>query len=85
MARGIEELIYNGVMEIVGDPVFAGALVLTLFIVFTLLQGIRTDGKIVILVPAFILSLAFIPILALPVVLVVSAVLYLGIMKVLKQ
>jgi predicted membrane protein len=60
---GLESIINGGIMNIVGDPLMAGLLVLGFFVLFVLIQGTRLDAKIAIIVPAGILSLAFAPVL----------------------
>jgi len=54
----LEQLIYQGFMTMVGDPLFLGFLVLGFFGTFVMLQGTRIDHKLAILVPAFILAMA---------------------------
>ncbi len=55
----IEEMFYNGFMGWAGDPVFLGLLVIAFFFIFVLLQNLRFDGKLVVLIPACLLALAF--------------------------
>jgi hypothetical protein len=56
----LEALIYNGFDSIIGgNMAIMGLLVLAFFGGFVLLQGTRTDVKALILVPAFVLSMAF--------------------------
>jgi hypothetical protein len=57
----LEQAIYEGALTAVGDPIFLGFLVFGFFLGFVVLQGQNLTGKMVILVPAGILALAFMP------------------------
>lgn len=46
-------------MDIVGDPLFIGILILVFFGVFVMLQNTRLDHKLAIMVPAALLALGF--------------------------
>jgi len=55
----LEGYVHDGTMNIVGDPIFIGFLVLIFFGVFVMLQNTRLDHKLAIMVPAALLSLGF--------------------------
>jgi hypothetical protein len=58
---GFEALMYQGALTAVGDPVFIGFLVFGFFFGFVVMQGQNLPGKTLVLVPAAILALAFLP------------------------
>lgn len=76
-----ESFIGNGLQSVFGDSMWFGILTLVWFGAFTLLQGLRLDAKLAILVPAAILSLMFIPALSFIIVIVLAVILYLALMK----
>ena len=51
----IEDMIGTGLNQTVGDPIFAGLLLLFFFVGYVFISGISYDGKIAVLIPAFIL------------------------------
>ncbi len=61
----LEAFIGNGMGQVVGDPIFLGLLVLGFLGGFVLLQNTRFDAKLLVIVPAMLLAMAFIPILPL--------------------
>ena len=79
--KPLEEFIYNGMLQLVGDPIFLGLLVFGFFLGFVLLQNTRYDSKLVILASASLLMLAFIPPLAVVFALVAAGIMYLGYLK----
>lgn len=81
----LEEMIYNGFLNTVGNPLFLGLLVLGVFSAFVLMQNTRTDAKVVILVPAFILASAFISPLLVLGGLALSVLLYLSVTKMMSR
>ena len=78
----LEQMIYESAVQSVGDPIILGLLTFGFFLGFVAMQGQRLEGKIFVLVPALILSLAFMP----PVVtilagLILGGILYLALRK----
>jgi hypothetical protein len=80
--RVIETLIYTSMVQIVGDPMILGLLILGFFGAFVMLQGTRLDGKMVILFPASILAVVYIGPLVVIIALVVGIMMYLAWMKI---
>lgn len=72
----LEQMIYENAVQTVGDPIVLGLLTFGFFLGFVLMQGQRLEGKIMVLVPALLLSLAFMP----PVVTIVSGLVLGGIL-----
>ncbi len=57
----LESWFAMGFASVVGDPLVAAILFLAVFIVSILLIIRSTDGRIALIVPTFILSMAFVP------------------------
>jgi len=76
MASTLEDMIGNGMGQIVGDPAITGLLFLVFFFGFVLIQPSRLDHKVAILIPATILSLVFIPFLSVLFAIVAGFLLY---------
>lgn len=57
----LETIMADGFMQVVGDPLFLGIIILGFFGALAMIQGTKLDGKLVIIVPAFILALSFFP------------------------
>lgn len=66
--------------DMVGNPLFLGILVFLTFIGVIILAKIRDDGRIMVIVPAGILALAFLPswVASTVVMLVLGAILFYG-------
>jgi hypothetical protein len=77
----LEEIIYTSGMQIAGDPVYLGLLVLGFFFGFVLLQGVRTDVKVLVMIPALFLATGFIPWLYLVIIVIAGVIFYLGISR----
>jgi hypothetical protein len=63
MADGLvtlENWMGDGFAQTVGDPIVMGLMLLGFFAGFTMLQGLRMDAKLLILVPVAILAIPFI-------------------------
>jgi len=71
----------DGFAQTVGDPIFLGIMIIGFFFGFTMLQGLRLDAKLLILVPAVILAFPFIPFLPLVLGLICAFVVYLAFTK----
>jgi hypothetical protein len=61
----IESLIGNTAGLVLGNPVFSGIIILLFFIGLAAIAKVSFEASLVFLVPAFILSFAFIPALRL--------------------
>lgn len=48
-------------MQIFGNPIYMGIVLVLIFFVWVMVSGMKTDGKILILVGAFFLGFAFLP------------------------
>lgn len=82
----LEQYIYEGALQAVGDPILLGLLVFGFFIGFVTLQGQRLEGKMAILAPAVFLALAFLPsVVTVLVGLVFGFILYLALMRLLSR
>lgn len=81
MATEIEGLMYNGMLEAVGDPIYIGLLVLAFFVGFVILQNTSLPLKLLISVGAVFLASAFIPFFGLLIGLIAGVILYAGIMR----
>lgn len=77
----LEALVYNGSMQIFGDPIFAGLLTAIFFGGFVFVQGQKLDGKLLGIGAGLILASAFIPGFIILVGLGFAFVLYKGLMK----
>jgi hypothetical protein len=83
MGNPFEELIYDGTLSVLGDPIYLGMLVLVFFVGFVILQGVNnTAAKGAIIFPAVLLATAFIPFGALLIGIFIGFVLYLALMKI---
>jgi len=81
-ANAFEDIIYQGAVYTVGDPMFIGLLVFIFFAGFVMLQNIPTSAKVLVLAGASILALAFMPTWIIVLVgLVMAGLLYLGVMR----
>jgi len=80
--NAFEEMMYNGAVWTVGDPMFLGLLVFVFFAGFVMLQNIPTSAKVLVLAGASILALAFMPTWIIILVgLALAGLLYLGVMR----
>ena len=77
----LETVIYESAMSIVGDPTYLGLLVLGFFFGFVTLQNVRTDVKVLIIVPAFFLALGFVPWFKALIIVVLGVLLFLGLSR----
>ena len=81
-ANAFEDIIYQGAVYTVGDPMWIGLLVFAFFTGFVLLQNIPTSAKVMVLAGAALLALAFMPTWIVVLVgLALAAILYLGVMR----
>jgi hypothetical protein len=78
---GLETMFSDGFTNTVGDPIFLGLILVGFLGAFVMLQGLRLDGKMLILVPALLLASAFIPFLPVLLGLALGFVLWLAISK----
>lgn len=85
MGSPIEAALANGMLGIVGDPLYTGLLVLGFFAGFVILQNTSLPLKVLIITGAAFLASAFIPFLGLITALATSALLYAGIMRVVNK
>ena len=81
----IESLIHNGALNTVGDPTFLGLLVLGFFLAFIFFQNTRFDAKMVVIIPATFLAIAFAPILMILTAFILSGLLYLALNKLISR
>lgn len=82
----IEDLVYFGMLGVLGDPIFMGLFIVGFFGAFVIAQSqTNTSMKIAVFVPAVLLAAAFIPFLALVIGLVVGFIAYLGLMKLIRK
>ena len=78
----LEEIINEGFMDIFGNPIFIGLFVIGFFVALIFITRQRLDMALLILIPAFIIGMAFMPTeLVLLVALGVAVIVYLAIMK----
>jgi hypothetical protein len=82
---GLEAIFYNGALSLVGDPIFLGFIVLALLGGWVMVAGFRLDAKLLGIVPAIILAVAFIPILYLLGGLAMALILYYALMKFMRR
>ncbi len=80
-----EEVIGNGFSDVVGDPTIAGIIFLGFFISFVMLQDTRLDAKLMVLVPAMILSMVYIPWLGILCALGFGSIVYLALTRFLNR
>lgn len=78
----LEELIYNGIIAIIGDATYIGVLILLFFGGIAVVLDTRLEFKIVIIIGASILALPFIPALFVPLVLISGILVFLAIIKI---
>lgn len=57
----LEEILAEGFLSVVGDPLFLGLILLGFFGALVFVQGTRLDGKLVVIVPVLLMSLLFLP------------------------
>lgn len=76
----LEQFIAQGFSAIIGNPLVLGIMLMGIFTGFVLLQGLRLDGKVAILVPVSLLAITLIPWFAVLIGLAVGVLLYLAIM-----
>jgi hypothetical protein len=77
----LEQIFADGFIGLVGDPVFLGLMIIGFFGAMVFVQGTRLDGKLAVFVPAFILSMVFVPFLAVFFALGISTILYFAFTK----
>jgi hypothetical protein len=77
----LAQLIGQGLASIFGNSMWLGVLVLIWFGVITLLQNLRLDAKLAILVPASLLAMVYLPIISIMVAIVFAVVLALAVEK----
>lgn len=77
----IEDVIGAGVAEVTGDPTITGLVFIGFFFAFVMLQGTRFEGKIVVLLPVFFLSLIFLPILLVFAIIAAAFIAYIAVMR----
>jgi len=82
MGTGLESNLAEGVLSAVGNPIYAGLLVLGFFAGFVILQNTSFPLKATIVVAACFLAAAYIPFLGLIAALVSAVILYAGAMRV---
>lgn len=78
----LEDLMFQGAMDIVGDPVFLGILVMAFFFGFVMFQGLRFEAKAMFIIGGSLLAIAFIPVLAVIIGFGVGILVYLALNKV---
>lgn len=61
MTGFLEQTMGDGFTQVTGDPLLAGLMFVGFFLAFTMLQGTRLEGKIVVILPVLFLSLIFMP------------------------
>jgi prepilin signal peptidase PulO-like enzyme (type II secretory pathway) len=78
----LEEIINEGFMDVFGNPIFLGLFLIGFFVALVFITRQRLDMALLILIPAFILGMAFIPSdLVILVAIGVAVIVYLAIMK----
>jgi predicted membrane protein len=83
---GLEAVVYNGMLSLVGEPIFLGFLVLSLFGLWVMVASFRLDAKMLGIVPAIIMAAAFMPIFVLVLGgLALGGILYFGVMKFMRR
>lgn len=81
MTTGLETYMGDQFVQIIGDPMMAGLLILAFFGVISFFVAPKLDGKLVILVPGLILASIYIPFLYLLVMIGAGGVLSYGLLK----
>lgn len=81
MPTYFENVIGEGANQVVGDPLVMGLMFLGFFMAFIMLQNTRLDHKIMVLVPASILAMVWIPWFSIVLALVGGGMMYLVVMK----
>ena len=61
MSSPLEDYVGTQMTAVTGDPVFGGILVLLFFVGIVMVNNSRLDVKLMVIVPAFILALVFLP------------------------
>lgn len=82
---GLESIVQNKLLSVVGDPLYAGLIFIGFFVVLTYAIGTKSEGKFVILVPAAILTTAMIPAFAGIIGLVGGYVAFTAVMKLMNR
>jgi hypothetical protein len=77
----IEDLIGGGMGDVTGDPLLSGLIFVGFFLAFVMLQGTRLEGKLVVILPVFFLSLILIPLLLVFAVIAAAFVAYLALTR----
>lgn len=78
----LENYLSENIGETLGDPLLVAALLMGIFAVFLTVQRSSFDGKIVIMIPVFILAAVIVPDLLILAALVVGVILYLALRRV---
>ena len=78
---GFEDIIQTGLLQSAGDPAFLGLMLVGLFAGLVFVMNVRTDVKVMIMVPACIMACVVIPILLIPVLIIVAVVIMMAILK----
>jgi len=79
---GIEQIFYEGAMSTVGDPIYIGILVIGFFAACVMFQGQRLDGIILMMIFAFFLAGAFMPIWLLTIgIFAFAFIIFIGLMR----
>ena len=76
-----EQLIGQGLQTIFGNSIWLGLLLLIWFGVLTLLQNLRLDAKLAILVPASLLAMVYLPMIGIIGAIIIAVVLFLAVEK----
>lgn len=77
-----EKIIYDGAVLAFGDPIFIGVVFIGGVIGIALMSNMRLDGKMLLLVPALLLALSFIPMLALLLGIFFGVLVYMALLRV---
>jgi hypothetical protein len=77
----LENWFGDNTQYIVGEPFVAGIIFIGFFVGFLFIQNVGLDAKVAILIPALLLSMIFIPWLAVLLALGVGVVVYLALTK----
>lgn len=77
----LELLIGQGLQSIFGNSMWLGVIILIWFGAITLVQNLRLDAKLAILVPASLLAMVYVPVITILVGIVFAVVLALAVEK----
>lgn len=77
----METYVGDALTQAAGDPFFLGIMLLGFFFGFVMLQGVRLDSKLLVLVPIAILAIPFIPWLPVVIGLVCAVIAYFAFTK----